>query len=236
MSATTKPTELAVPTTAEGVRDLLKRAAKGDIATLPAIRKLLENQANIDAFGGNLARYAQGHLVGALSGEDLSVREAIHAKLAAMKKELLGENPTPVERLLVERVVACWLSVQDAEIRTASQREMTLKQGDFHQRAWMPRTSVTSPPSGGAGTRPETRHPSPPDQSRPETGEHRCSRRSHRHGRLKDVIPASGEELVNLVRRRGRCARPGSNSSRVDVPRWISRCIGQHHCYHSQAR
>ena len=134
MSAMTKPTELAVPSTPEGVRDFLKRAAKGDIATLPAIRKLLENPANIDAFGGNLARYAQGLLVGALSGEDLSVREAIHAKLAAMKKELLGENPTPVERLLVERVVACWLSVQDAEIRTASQREMTLKQGDFHQR------------------------------------------------------------------------------------------------------
>ena len=134
MGTIAKPTELPLPSTPNEFRELLKRAAKGDTATLPAIRKLLENPANIDAFGGNLARYAQRLLVSALSGEDLSVREAIHAKLDVLRKELLGENPTPVERLLVERVVACWLSVQDAEIRTASQKEMTLKQGDFHQR------------------------------------------------------------------------------------------------------
>ncbi len=131
---TTKPAELAVPTTTEGIRELLKRAAKGDTATLPALRKFLENPANVEAFGGNLASYAQGLFVKSLSGEDLCVREAIQAKLAAMRKELLGESPTPVERLLVERVVACWLQVQDADIRYAGAKDLNIKQADYHQR------------------------------------------------------------------------------------------------------
>jgi len=132
--ATTKPTELAIPTTTDGIRDLLQRAAKGDTATLPAIRKVLENPVNIELFGGNLAACAQQSFVKALSGEDLSVHEAIKAKLAVMRKELQGENPTPVEVLLVERIVACWLQVQDADIRAGQATEPTFKQADFNQR------------------------------------------------------------------------------------------------------
>jgi hypothetical protein len=52
-----------------------------------------------------------------LCGDDLGVREAIYAKLDSLPAELLGANPTPVERLLAERVVACWLQVQDADVQ-----------------------------------------------------------------------------------------------------------------------
>lgn len=135
MPTTDKSNELAIPTTPEAIRELLKRAAKGDRATLPAVRKLLENPAYIDLLAGDLARWAETSFVNAISGEDLSVREAIHAKLNMLRKELLGENPTPIERLLVERVVACWLQVQDAEIRYAQvQGQLSIKQADFHQR------------------------------------------------------------------------------------------------------
>jgi hypothetical protein len=48
---------------------------------------------------------------------------------------LAGANPTPVERLLVERVVACWLQVQDADVRYAQgQKELTFAQGEYYQR------------------------------------------------------------------------------------------------------
>jgi len=132
--ATTKPTELAIPTTADGIRALLQRAAKGDTATLPAIRKLLENPANIDYFGGNLAKRAQWAFLRAMAGEDLAVQEAISAKLTALRKELQGENPTPVEVLLVERIVTCWLQVQDADLRAGSAKDTTFKQADYNQR------------------------------------------------------------------------------------------------------
>ena len=129
------PTELGVPTTVEGIRELLKRAAKGDTTTLPAVRKLLEDPAYIELLGGDLARYVQRSFVNAITkDDDLALREAVYAKMAALRNSLLGENPTPVEVLLVERVVACWLQVQDADIRAASAQDPTFKQADFNQR------------------------------------------------------------------------------------------------------
>jgi hypothetical protein len=34
------------------------------------------------------------------------------AKVQAMKTEFGGSNPTPLERLLVDRIVVCWLPLQ----------------------------------------------------------------------------------------------------------------------------
>lgn len=134
MATTTKTTEIAMPTRVDEIRDLLTRAANGDTTTVVAIRKLLEKPDNIEQLGGNLARCAQRSFVDAICGKDITVREAVNAKLTAMRKELLGENSTPVEVLLVERIVACWLQVQDAEIRTAQRKEASFKQADFDQR------------------------------------------------------------------------------------------------------
>ncbi len=134
MTTVAKTNDMTVPTTNEGVRPLLKRAATGDVTTAPILRKMLEQPDTIELLGGNLAKCAQRSFIDAISGQDVSVREAVAAKMECMRKELLGENPTPVERLLVERVVACWLQVQDAEIRAAQAKDQTFKQADFNQR------------------------------------------------------------------------------------------------------
>jgi hypothetical protein len=123
-----------MPTTVEEFRELLKRAAKGDESTLPAVRKMLEDPANIERFGGDLARYAQRSFVNAITEENLTLREAIHAKLAAIRKDLLGENPTAIEVLLVERIAACWLQVQEADIRSVSTKDASFRQADFNLR------------------------------------------------------------------------------------------------------
>lgn len=36
------------------------------------------------------------------------VREALAVEMGRIRRELAGENPTPLERLLVERIVTCW--------------------------------------------------------------------------------------------------------------------------------
>ncbi len=38
-----------------------------------------------------------------------------------LRLEIAGENPTPLESLLVERVVACWIWVELFEVLTAPQ-------------------------------------------------------------------------------------------------------------------
>jgi hypothetical protein len=125
----------AVPTTAEGIKALLKRSRAGDTTTLPVVRKLLEDPRNMPLFGGDLAETAIHSFIRALSESDIGFAAAVQKKLDLMRAELSGPNPTPVERILVERIVACWLQVQDADLRAAQgQKDATLRWADFHQR------------------------------------------------------------------------------------------------------
>jgi hypothetical protein len=98
------------------------------------LRKLLENPATVDQFGGDLARQAALSLIEGAAGENLAFKEALTRKLDLLRAELSGPNPTPLERLLVERVVACWLQVQDADVRYAQRKNLSLEWGDYYQR------------------------------------------------------------------------------------------------------
>jgi hypothetical protein len=127
--------EEEAPKTIEEIRALLKRTRAGDESTVPVVRKMLQNPAYLRMFGGELAEEVVSSFTKAMAGENVGFREAVLKKLELLRAELLGENPTPVERVLVERAVACWLQVQDAEIRAAQgQSNATIKQIDFFQR------------------------------------------------------------------------------------------------------
>jgi hypothetical protein len=129
------PKEEAVPTTTAELKALLKRSQSGDHTALPVVRKLLDDPYYLRLFGGELAENAANSFLRAMSEKDIGFAEAARKKMELMRAELLGANPTPVERLLVERIVACWLQVQDADIRAAQgQKDATLRWADFHQR------------------------------------------------------------------------------------------------------
>jgi hypothetical protein len=131
----TKPNEVAVPKGRDELAAFLKRTQSGDKTTLPVLRKMLEDQAFVRMLGGERAEEVERSFVGGIAAENLGWREAITRKLDLLRAELLGDSPTPVERLLVERVVACWLQVQDAELRYAQgQNDLTMRQGDYCQR------------------------------------------------------------------------------------------------------
>jgi hypothetical protein len=134
VSATPKPADNPTPAAVEKVREFLKQAQKGDASTLPALRQYLQDPAAVDMLGGNLAQQAEQSFIRAASGEDLAFREALARKLELLRAELAGPDPTPVERLLVERIVACWLQVQDADIRYAQAKNLSIDWGEYYQR------------------------------------------------------------------------------------------------------
>lgn len=134
MANAIRPAEEPVPTTAEELGKFIERTEAGGKTTLPVLRKLLNDPHYIEQFGGNLARTAEFAFISALTGKHICVQEALKRKMKQMREELLGPNPTPVERLLAERVVACWLQVQDADYRFGSMKEPTFKQSEFAQR------------------------------------------------------------------------------------------------------
>jgi hypothetical protein len=47
-------------------------------------------------------------------------RAAVQAKMRELRKELEGPRPTPLESLLAERIVTCWLEVQIADLAAAT--------------------------------------------------------------------------------------------------------------------
>jgi hypothetical protein len=95
---------------------------------------MLKSPALVDGLGGDLAREAERSFIRAIAGDNLMSKEAVTRKLDLLRTELAGANPTPVERLLVERVVACWLQVQDADIRYARAKNLPMEWGDHYQR------------------------------------------------------------------------------------------------------
>jgi hypothetical protein len=134
VSNVTKTPDVAIPTGGDDLRKFLKRAQSGDASTLPVLRKLVESDTFVDQFGGNLARQAEHSLIAAAAGSDLLFKETLTRKLELLRAELSGPNPPPVERLLVERVVACWLQVQDADIRYAQAKDLSREWGEYYQR------------------------------------------------------------------------------------------------------
>jgi hypothetical protein len=114
---------------------LVERAQKGDKAALPGLRGLLQDPAAVDALGGDLARQAQLVLIDKFGGQNLLVKEALTRKLDLLRAELAGSDPTPLERLLVERVVACWLHLHHLEITYAGRESMSLELGAYYQRS-----------------------------------------------------------------------------------------------------
>src|SRR5262245_27971554 len=94
---------------------------------------MMESPRMVEIYG-NLALQAEYSVVNAAAGANLVFREGLLSKLKMMRAELAGENPTPIERLLAEHVVACWLQVQETEIRYAQAKNLTINQGDYHQR------------------------------------------------------------------------------------------------------
>jgi hypothetical protein len=130
---TTTPVE-AAKTQADNWMALADRAQKGDKSALPAVREMLKDPAFVDIMGGNLARQAQLTLISKVSGQNLLFQESLRRKVELLQAELAGASPTPLERLLVERVVTCWLHLHHLEVIYASKDSMTLDLGIYYQR------------------------------------------------------------------------------------------------------
>jgi hypothetical protein len=85
--------------------------------------------------GGDLAREAQRALIGRCSGTNLLHREALTRKLDLLRAEVAGPTPTPVERLLAERVAACWLHLHHLELLYAQRESLSVAHGTYFHRA-----------------------------------------------------------------------------------------------------
>lgn len=126
--------QTALPKHAELVA-LTDRAQKGDKTALPALREVLKEPGAVDLLGGDVAKQIQYTLIDKFSGNNLLLKETLTRKMDLLRAELAPLNPPPLERLLVERIVTCWLHLHHLEMIYAGKDSMSLELGAYYQRS-----------------------------------------------------------------------------------------------------
>jgi hypothetical protein len=101
----------------------VRRAQQGDVSVLPELQQALDNDASIWRRVGDLAAQSQAAWLQLLAGQDLFLLEAVRRKQEQWRDELAGPNPSPLERLLVEQIVATWLQIHFADATYAQAKD-----------------------------------------------------------------------------------------------------------------
>jgi hypothetical protein len=109
MSATQATPPNPDPEALARLQNLVQRAQQGDESALAELQQILDAHPEIWQRSGDLAAQAQAAWLRLISGPDLLLRESVQRKLEEIKTELAGTDPSPLEKLLVERVAATWL-------------------------------------------------------------------------------------------------------------------------------
>src|SRR6516164_1103310 len=99
----------------ERLQRLVERAEKGDASVLGELRVALDANPWVWERYGDLAQQSQAAWLRLVAGRNLLLLESARRKAEQLRAELAGPAPSPLERLLVERVVACWLQVHYAD-------------------------------------------------------------------------------------------------------------------------
>ena len=108
---------------AESVAGLILRAeCEGDKAALETLRKD-HPEVLSDYMGvlGDLRSTIESVLLDTFIGEDLPItRLGVEHKLAELREELAGPGSSPLERLLIERIVISWVEASRADLVAAT--------------------------------------------------------------------------------------------------------------------
>jgi hypothetical protein len=113
------------------LQQLVEAANQGNAAALKALHQVLNEHPEIWQKAGNLAAHAEEVWLRLVAGGSALAQESIRREADRMRRELLGTAPTPIERLLVDQVVACYLQVKHAELSAGGGSDGSILQARF---------------------------------------------------------------------------------------------------------
>jgi len=135
-------TQLVLQTPVTTQRDkemdrLLEQAQRGDTRALTTLKERLADRPKVWEAFGDVARQARTAWVKLYASTNLVVAEGVERKIATLRAELLGDTPTPLERLLVEQIVVCWLQTAYIDHLAAGfqGKPGTFREGEYWQQA-----------------------------------------------------------------------------------------------------
>jgi hypothetical protein len=125
------------PAPGQETEALMERATKGDESCRPEVQALLadgEYGAALLERNGSPLWWIRRTLIAGAAGKNILLQEAITQNIDRMSAELAGPNPTPIERLLAERISICWFIVNRYEDVYANSKGWSLDQASFQHR------------------------------------------------------------------------------------------------------
>ncbi len=134
-----EPTPATLPSveTEDGRWELMRRASAGDKAAVRQVGRVLDRDAReggrIGEAYGDIADHAARTLAKYAAGTDAAVEAALVRKVNALRDELAGPNPTPLERILCERVALCWLDAFEMDRRFTALTEISFKDAAYRE-------------------------------------------------------------------------------------------------------
>lgn len=130
--------EVAAPKTAwtlEEIDRLTQEAQVGDVRAMVELRRAMAAVPGLAEELSDMARFARSKMLEATFGKDyLLLRETVQQRAQQMRRELEMERPQPpstLERMLIERIVTCWVEVYLVNV-VATANGMTLTKAEFY--------------------------------------------------------------------------------------------------------
>jgi hypothetical protein len=143
-TTTTPPKQDGEDQVLERLQRLVERAEQGDESVLPELRAALNVNGWVWQDYGNLGRQSEGAWLQLIAGKNLMLHESTRRKAKQLREELGGPEPSPLERLLIERVVSCWLQTSYADAAyaqlkgaTPAQHTAALRRQDSAQQRYL---------------------------------------------------------------------------------------------------
>lgn len=91
--------------------ELVYRATGGSDHAVADLRDALRANPASYRLLGDLARHVQSCLIELITRDAVVAREALQLHMDELRESLLGDEPTPLQELVAEEVVASWLDL-----------------------------------------------------------------------------------------------------------------------------
>lgn len=110
------------PPEMDRLRELSDKAEGGDAYARLELRDLVQRASPAAiAEASSLARKSEGMLIKTISAGSPLMQETLRVRMRHMREEIAGDNPTGLEGMLADRVVAGWLLVEVLEALVSAQ-------------------------------------------------------------------------------------------------------------------
>jgi hypothetical protein len=113
------PDEAGERAAEEQIQELVRRAERCDASVMPRLCAILDRAPSRWKRYAGLGERVEALWLGVVAGQDLVLLESWGRRLAEMRAELAGDDPSPLVRLLADRACATWLQLQAADAGAA---------------------------------------------------------------------------------------------------------------------